>query len=324
MYGTFSLAQKKFSLNGHSDPITECEISVNGKWIVSISKETLKIWDIETGANKYSRTGFQSNVFVDSLSPNGNIIGFLTMSNEVNIWDLEASTVKYSILNAQNCIVSSNSKWILHYDGFNLSICDFETGNIIYTKRYGETWKNYIQKCVISPNAKWVICFCDIFLKILDLVTGIEVLTVQYSLPIERNSISPNGNLIVIAEQSKMILWDFESGTEKYSRTANINKSFISPDGKYIVSNLTNGNVNLWDLESGDLKYTLLGHNAMVSCDNNWIISTSNGALQIYDINMKLFYEIDNVDKLVGFGYNNDIFFYSLTNDLVKAQITQM
>ncbi|KAJ1484583.1 WD40-repeat-containing domain protein [Baffinella frigidus] len=81
------------TLTGHMDEVDEVTFSPDGTRVVSASRDnTVKIWDVATGAEVCTMTGHSDNVLSIAFSPDGKRVVSGSKDNRVKLWDTTTGT----------------------------------------------------------------------------------------------------------------------------------------------------------------------------------------------------------------------------------------
>ena len=122
------------ALAGHRNSVKCCAMSPDGTWIVSASgDQTLKIWDVATGAERTTLTGHAGMVNGCAVSPDGSWIVSASLDRTLKVWDVatgaEQATLTGHAGMVNGCAVSPDGTWIVSASGDNtLKIWDAATG----------------------------------------------------------------------------------------------------------------------------------------------------------------------------------------------------
>ncbi len=233
-------------LRGHNGHVLSAVFSPNGRYIVSASTDfTIRIWDVENGAEIKVLRGHTDYVQWAEYSPDGQRIVSASNDGTVKIWDVKSGMAVDSIVGL--------SKWSVWCAGY-------------------------------SPDGKHVAFTSDNTICIWDLETGGLKKLVGHNSSIRRVSYRYDGKLLASASlDGTVIVWDTEKGIPLKTLKGHekrVNSAEFSPDGALIASASDDKTVKVWDVESGDLLNTLKGHDSLVlearfNPQGNRIISSS-------------------------------------------------
>jgi WD40 repeat protein len=257
-------------LYGHSQAVTACVFSPDGRQIVSLSRDwALRVWDAETGEGRGRLARRWPSVTACAFSPDGRRI-------------------------------------VSVYDDKTLALVDAETGHTRVTL-IGH--QDVVNACAFSPDGRLIVSASDDkTLKLWDIETAPEeVKFCGHRGPVGACAFSPDGRRIVSGgggartelldsdrdqRSGELKLWDAETGQELYSLTAHrslVSACAFSPNGRQIVSASHDGTLKLWDAETRQLQAELMGHFREVSAcafapDGRRLVSASwDGTLKLWD-----------------------------------------
>ena len=83
----------RLELTGHTEGVNGCAVSPDGRRVVSASwDKTLKVWDLETGAEPATLTGHTGGVHGCAVSPDGRRVVSASHDRTLKVWDLGTDT----------------------------------------------------------------------------------------------------------------------------------------------------------------------------------------------------------------------------------------
>ncbi len=232
---------------GHTSSIYAIAISPDGKYIVSGSNKTIKIWDFKTGECLNTLEGHTSSINSIAISPDGKYIVSGSWDKTIKIWD-------------------------------------FKTGEFLNTL---EGHKFYVSSIAISPDGKYIVSGSkDKTIKIWDFKTGECLNTLEgHTSSINSIAISPDGKYIVSGSIDTTIkIWDFKTGeclNTLEGHIDSVNSISISPDGKYIVSGSDDDTIKIWDFKTFEYIYTI-DKSYQISIDKHGYFTGSDEAIDKY------------------------------------------
>jgi WD40 repeat protein len=233
--------------DGHDEDVTVLAVSANGRRAFSVSKEMMKIWDLDTRKELSSHPDYLVNGV--ALTADGHRAASVR-SNELSVWDVDAGrrvrTVDVGCLVAKAIAITSDARQAISVS--------------VYALQDKLTFWN--------------------------LDTGEELRTIvgDYGL-IDKLALSADGRRAISAASMDPILhvWNLNAGeVERTLRghTKPVNGLALSADGRYAVSASGDGTLGVWDLNTGQLLRTLTGHvdsvtDVALSSDERYAISAS-------------------------------------------------
>jgi WD40 repeat protein len=245
------------TLSGHTDGVNNCDVSPDGKRIVSASFDTeLKIWHVSNGRNLLTLRGHSASVETCSFSPDGKSIVSGARNGEIKLWDAVSGNELRSFPGHRDgvatCKFSLDGRRVVSSSGdTTLKIWNAETGAELHTLR-GHASEVYT--CVFSPDGKRIL--------------------------------SGGGD-------GSLRLWDAATG-EKLDPFDGHMKAVMSCafswDGESVFSASEDGTLNRWNTATRELRNTYEGHEEAVWClavskDETRLASGSNdGSIRLWDI----------------------------------------
>jgi WD40 repeat protein len=221
------------TLTGHSSYVKAVAITPDGQQVVSASFDnTLKVWDLHSGAEQFTLRGHSDSVGAVAITPNGKQVVSASKDNTLKVWDLESGTARFTL-----------------------------TGH-----------SNWVEAVAITPDGKQMVSASwDNTLKVWDLESGAEQFTLTgHSNLVRAVAITPDGQQVVSASWDKTIkVWNLHSGAERLTLTGHsdwIMAVAITPDGKQVVSASIDNTLKVWDLESGTEIASFSGDGALYCC----------------------------------------------------------
>ena len=274
----------------YSRELNMAVFSPDGTTLASGSrKDTVNLWDAETGEHKRTFTGHSDPVSADwdyvssvVFSPDGVTLAGGSETNTVWLWDTETGELKEALrAGKQNkspplvddSRVSRLKSVVFSPDGTTLASMSWDKTVVLWDT---ETWEQKgkltghmgrVKNVWFSPDgttlASWTY---DRALTLWNTEKWERkgTLTSDTRDPIRSISFSPEG--ITVARKGQhargLRFWDAVTGEQKgtLTDTNNVWRVALSPDGKTVASMDWGNTMRLWDAETGELKDTLTGH----------------------------------------------------------------
>jgi WD40 repeat protein len=253
------------TLTGHGVALTACAMSADGATIVSMARDaTLKIWDADTGAERFTLSGHKVVGNCCAISADGAVVASATWDGVLKIWD------------------ASTGSEIISIQAHNASI-------------YG---------CALSLDGAMVVTASkDRTVKIWDAYTGKARLVLEgHERAVTGCDITGNGASVVSTSPDGTVrLWDVHTGKPRFilrayeamdmdnlaadltftAEASALLSCAISADGSTLVSTLPNGTLKVWEADAGMERFVLEGHSGWVqscaiSADGQLIVSAAN------------------------------------------------
>ena len=249
-------------LEGHSDLVTRCAFTPDGKRIITASNDgTLRIWNAESGVCARILKSTDGKFKKISFSEDGNFIvttvGSYHKEETLQIWETSTGTCLYSLkghtAHIQGCAFSPDGSLVISYSGDH--------------SRLYESTENE--------------------LRVWDLIKGVCLYVLKgHSSAINYSSFSRDGQLIVSASEDKTIrIWDVTSEKCLHvleGHTEGVRWFRFSRDGSKILTISPDRCPRLWDISSGKCEQVLEGHPEGITAvdfspDNRYIVSADCG-----------------------------------------------
>ncbi len=190
-------------------PITSLALSPDGKWAASAHRSDelaransrpdgvktvplppLKVWDAQTGKEKWSLTAMESNISRIAFSPDSRLLAVYAYP-QINIWDLSTGKLhregKSNHTAAVDFLAFKDSTHLYTIRGGQLECWNFEPDETTSVLAVAEE-PNQLQ-VALHPNGKRLAIGLNGAVKLWDLETGHEILTISLRLeekPLER------------------------------------------------------------------------------------------------------------------------------------------
>lgn len=165
-------------LGRHTDNINALAINANGDFIVSASDDqTIKVWNIETGEERFTMSGHAAHVYGCGISSDGSVIVSSSQDRTIKVWDGHTGQEIFSLaghtLPINCCTVSADGSVIVSGADDNVAkVWDGNTGQERFTLRH-EDWVN---GCAVSDSGQIIItCSSDKLVKVWNGETGEEL-----------------------------------------------------------------------------------------------------------------------------------------------------
>ncbi|NEO77258.1 hypothetical protein [Moorena sp. SIO4G3] len=207
------------TLSGHGDSVNAVAVTPDGTRIISGSSDnTVKVWDLNTGAEVLTLTGHSAPVNAVAVTPDGTRVISGASDNTVRVWNL------------------ATGKEILRFNGHSLPV----------------------NAVVVTPDGTRVISGAsDNTVKVWNSATGTEILTFNgHSAPLVALATTPDGKKAVSASivgvYHHIIVWNLETGKEELTREYNGNllKTVAITSDNDLIYGSDNGAITFWNLES--------------------------------------------------------------------------
>jgi WD40 repeat protein len=267
-------------LTGHNAQVSVVAITPDGYYAISGDYATLKIWDMETGAELHTMKGHTAIQSV-AVTPDGCYAISGSEDGTIIIWDMETGAELHTLTGHSRCVttVAVTPDGLRAISGSfdnTLKIWDIWTGAELHTMA-GNT--EFVTVIAVTPDGLRAISGSyDHTLKICDIETGAELHTLTgHTGSVHAVAVTPDGRHVISGSSDKTLkIWDIETGAELHTMTGHTDYVVavaVTPDGRHVVSGSGDNSLKIWDIETGAKLQTLTGHTDSV----NSVVVTSDG-----------------------------------------------
>lgn len=286
-------------LVGHIASVNACTVTPDGRRIVSASADnTLKIWDIVSGAPLVSLQGHTSQVNACAVTPDGRLIVSVSTDRILKIWDIDSGLLLASLRGhfyaVGACAVAPDGRHVVSAsDDQSVGVWDILTGKLLASLQGHTSW---VTTCAVTPDGRRVISASqDQTLKIWDLFSGQLLASLEgHTDSVTACAVTSDGSRIISAsDDGTLRVWDLFSGKFLASLEGHdlgIAACAITPDGRRAISASHDKTLKIWDLTSGQLLASLQGHtDSVIACavtsDGQRVVSASwDQTLKVWDL----------------------------------------
>ena len=256
-----------------------CTLNPDGRTIVSVSGEAIKVWNTEAGELVRSLPGPGGGIRACACSSDGSRI-VVASGNTLEICDAESGAVVRSLSGdawaVAACAFSPEGRLMVS-GGLDkkVKVWDSETGERVATLPGAQSEhprREDIQRLAFQPidRQSWDALKASI--------------AEAYQSEIWACAFSPDGRLIVSGSNNGILtVWDIFGSrvvTSLHGHSQGVGSCAISHDGRHIVSGSDDGTIKVWDVRTGTELSSLLAHQGPVhacafSSDGRFVISAS-------------------------------------------------
>lgn len=292
------------TMYGHSGGINGLALTPDGKWVVSASNDhTLRVWSMETGAEKRTLKGHLASVNAVVVSPDGHKIISASDDFTLKVWDLETGIeertfVCYSAMVKAVAITPDGKRVVSASSDDIIRVWNLETAKEEINFRANLPYK--VSLAVTSDGKRIIVPSGEYCIRIWNLHTGLETCSFTSS-QMQAVVVTPDGQRAIcgLSDDTLMIL-NLERGVEYIEKrigdnsnwvTAGFSSLAVTADGNKILSTSNDGTLKEWNLELGRLEKTgFTGHSGWlnfvaVTPDGSRAITAGfDGTLKIWDL----------------------------------------
>jgi len=304
-------------LNG----ISSIAFSPDGRTLVcGVRDNTIRRWDLSTGASLPSLVAHGSPVNSVVISPDGYTLASGDANATILLWDLRSSSVLLTLPGSFQWIEalawSPDGKMLVSGSTLNdqaLKVWDLTTG--VLTKSWN-TYGHGVQEIAFNRDGQTLATASGNGIVNLWNLSTNSFLRVLSAHPNSNSfasvslAFSPDGSTIVTSSSSDVSdavrVWEVATGTQLRSING-LSNQVVSvaycPNGKCVAIGTTNGSIKLWDISSGEVR-ELLGHLSWVASmaftsDGQTLVSGSfDNTVKLWETSTgRLRYSISNPNR---------------------------
>ncbi|WP_413162996.1 protein kinase domain-containing protein [Capilliphycus salinus ALCB114379] len=252
----------------HLGSVSALAFRPDGRTIVSGSRDqTVKVWDVRTGALLQNFAGDLSPITSVDFSPNGDAIAAGSFYWRVLEWSLETGELFVPLEHlgtVWSVAFSPDERTIASGSGDrSVRVWDRQTGYILYD--FIDHTDIVYSVAFNTGGTKLVSGSKDSTINIMDLQTGIVENTLRgHTDEVRSVAFTPDSTKVVSGGYDDTVrIWDVNTGrllNTLTGHTGDILSVAVSPDGQLVASASKDRTIKIWNIETGELLNTLSGH----------------------------------------------------------------
>jgi len=257
------------TFTGHESSVFAVVLSPDGRNVFSDSGDkTIKLWDIQTGANLRTFTGHSGPVWGIALSPDGRTLLSGSSDNTLKQWEVATGKVLRTFTGHSGGVtsvaLSSDGRTALSAsEDKTLKLWEVATGKLLRTFA-GHT--DLISTVAFSPDGLNALSAAsDKTVKLWTVATGALVRSFEgHTNYVAGAAFSPDGRTMVSASADRTLkLWDVATGGELRTFSGHaetVHTAVFAPDGRTILSGSNDKTLRLWETASGRQLHSFTEH----------------------------------------------------------------
>ena len=202
-------------LGGHTETIRTVNlVPTDGKLIVSAARDgTIRLWDLETGAEVRRFVGHVGQVWCAEVSPDGRLLLSSGADKTVRLWDARTGVLVRKLLGHTDLATSV---------------------------------------AFLPDGQRAVSCSTDKTVRVWNIQTGAEINNITLPERAYRITLAPDGHRVVIGAGTAAHVWDLASDKVTVFDSSMVHSYYVeearfSPDGRWLLGSGSDGTVRLWD-----------------------------------------------------------------------------
>jgi len=265
-----ALAYRAFALpvgpsHAHGNEVVVRAVSTDGRRIVTMTDDRkIHFWDVATGRRVAEPFQLAAEASAFAMNAAGTQFAVATVDRTIRIWEVATGKLVAGPLQSGKSVIplsfSPDGRWLA-------------AGNSEGVAKLWNVQTGALQATLAMPNGFWVhsVEFSSDGSRVVttDLNRSWCVWAVPSGEPlipvvreatsqVNSGNFSPDGKLVLIADNSSAQLWEWAAGKRVGARIQGIRQgAFVrfSPDGKSLIATTrTDGMVRIWDVPSGAVR----------------------------------------------------------------------
>ncbi|KAM6476127.1 hypothetical protein HDV62DRAFT_384573 [Trichoderma sp. SZMC 28011] len=261
--GIWDMKSTCLRFEGHKKSVLSVVFSPNNQLLASgSSDETIKVWDINSGACLQTLEGHDKPINSVIFCPSGHRLISASSDSTIRVWDIDSGVCLQTLEDHENSVKSvvfSPDGQLLASGSFDgtVRVWDIESGTCL---RVLEGYAMTVNSVVFSPDGQQLASGSeDNTVRIWDVKSDDYLKTEEGHEDYVFSVIfSPNGQLLASGSlDGTVMVWDTESGAclrilENYDRVQDLSGSIVfSPSSQLLATVSFDETIEIWDVNSG-------------------------------------------------------------------------
>ncbi|KAE8389620.1 hypothetical protein BDV23DRAFT_184222, partial [Aspergillus alliaceus] len=236
------------TLEGHRHSVNAVAFSPDGQTVASASYNTVRLWNIATGAAKQTLQGHTDSVRAVAFSLDGQTVVSASFNGTVRLWDTVTGAAKQTLQGHTDSVravaFSPDSQMVASASlDHTIRLWDMATGAA------KQTLQGHTDSTVASASL-------DHTVRLWDMATGAAKWTLQgHRSWVNAVAFSLNGQMVASGSYDRTVqLWDMATGAAKWTLQGHrswVNAVAFSLNGQMVASGSYDRTVQLWDMATG-------------------------------------------------------------------------
>jgi len=263
----------RYTLTGHSREIIAVAVTPDGSRMISASTDaTLKVWDLDTGAQLHTLTGHVLDISAVAVTPDGSRLISGSWDKTLKVWDLDSGTELHTLTGHSGSVLAvamtPDGSRVISGSGDN-TIKVWDLDNLTELSTLTGHSKEVSAVAVTPDGSRLISGSFDKTVKVWDLDNGTQIHTLGcHSVYVLAVAVTPDGERVISASGFSLKIWDLDSGAELHTlmgHSGRINAIAVTPDGSRVISGSRDNTLKIWDLDRCADLHTVTGHSGHVS-----------------------------------------------------------
>jgi len=270
------------TLTGHKAGVRAVAVTADGCRAISASHDqTLKVWNLVTGAEEATLRGHTDWVIAVAVTANGQRVVSASFDQTLKVWNLttgaEEATLRGHASQVWAVVMTADGqRAVSASDDQTLKVWNLTTGAEEATLRGHTDRVNAV--AVTADGQRAVSASDDRTLKVWNLAAGAEEATLRgHTSLVSAVAVTADGRRAVSASFDQTLkVWNLVTGTEEATlrgHTDHVIAVAVTADGQRAVSGSYDQTLKVWNLATGTEEATLRGHTSLVFA----VAVTANG-----------------------------------------------